>query len=166
MLFTLPFVSIDRRWLFYSAAGKSHLALQFCLRAQLPLDEGGISASSAFLSSESAFPSSRLLQMAESCSSKYLGTNSAIALDNVHLATCESLEDLEHTVSFVVPALVVSLRSTSRNLRVLVIDSIAAPIRSDYASSSTNNNLLQRGKDLSSFGQKRQPTLSCHHANQ
>lgn len=119
------------------------------MRVQRPIADGGLAGSAAFLSSESVFPSSRLLQIAQAT---LPSSEAEDILHHVYLASCASLEDLEHTVSYIVPSLADALLATERPLRLLVVDSIAAPVRSEYASS--NSSLLQRGKDLSSFGQR------------
>jgi hypothetical protein len=69
--------------------------------------------------------------------------------NHVLLAQMGDFEDLEHAVRYTVPVLRNKRQSTSHPLRLLIIDSIAAPLRSEYASSS--NALAQRGKDLSAF---------------
>jgi RecA/RadA recombinase len=69
--------------------------------------------------------------------------------NHVLLAQMGDFEDLEHAVRYTAPVLRNKRQSTSHPLRLLIIDSIAAPLRSEYASSS--NALAQRGKDLSAF---------------
>ena len=141
-------------FLWCRSAGKTHFALQLCLRAQLPPNLGGLSGSAAFISSEGAFPSARLCDMAAAlCASlsPALARQPDEFTDNVLLTRTEKFEDLEHCVNYTLPALIEQVRDVYP-LRLVVVDSIAASIRSEYASSTSG--LTQRGKDLSTLGQQ------------
>ncbi|XP_062589034.1 DNA repair protein XRCC3-like [Saccostrea cucullata] len=110
-----------------SASGKTQFCLQLCLSVQLPQDLGGLGAGAAYICTEDAFPSKRLGQMID-----YLRRRSdrhrQIAFgDQIFIEHVPDLESLNMCIHQKLPHLL-----SGGNVKLLVIDSVAAVFRSDY----------------------------------
>lgn len=105
-----------------SGTGKTQLALQLLLAAQLPVSHGGLSAASLYLHSEFPFPSRRLRQL----SIFYEAIISRNPLDSIFVQpihTADHLLDLLPRLDYLIPRL---------NIKLIVIDSIAALFRGEF----------------------------------
>ena len=119
-----------------SGAGKTQLALQLAIHAQRPVAQGGLGAATAYVCTEAAFPARRLAQMAAAAAARaYDGmphinddASSSAYADNVYVEHADTIEQLQHVVGERVPYLM-----RHANVRVVVIDSIAALFRVEYA---------------------------------
>ncbi|XP_015185646.1 PREDICTED: DNA repair protein XRCC3-like isoform X2 [Polistes dominula] len=129
----------------YGAAGtgKTQLALQLCLTVQLPLTAGGFAAGAIYICTESTFPSKRLYEFIKNLDAikNYDNINGDIVFVE-HIAT---IEDLESSLIYRVPLLL-----KKQNIRLLIIDSIAAPYRVE----EWNDELKNRSKSLRTVGQQ------------
>lgn len=146
------------------------------LRVQLPLAQGGLAGSCAYLSSEGNFPSQRLLGIAESlCASSPTHENGQAEaeesdgspdsvrrmMDNVQLIHCAEVEALQHAVRYSLPALIESLEcatsaSTAKKpVKLVIVDSIAAPFRG-----AEGGDALKPGKDGADGEQQQNKSLS------
>lgn len=134
-----------------SSSGKTQLCLQLCLHVQLPVSQGGLASSAYYMSSQSTFPTRRALQIAQSRYS--LPQDQALEmLDHIRLTPAESFNDLEHFALIWTRSLAQQARSTGKPLGLLVIDSLAAPIRTAYGSDAAS--FRQRANDLNAFGER------------
>lgn len=120
------------------------------MQVQLPREEGGLAGSCAYLCSEGNFPSVRLYQIAEShlLKSGYRLDKSQLQniTDTVHLIHCSEVDTLQHAVQYALPALVERLEqsasindgngSVTKPVRLIIVDSIAAPFRGAEAAES------------------------------
>ncbi|KAI3444155.1 hypothetical protein Pfo_000820 [Paulownia fortunei] len=104
-----------------SGTGKTQLSLQLLLAAQLPPSRGGLSASSLYLHSEFPFPFRRLHQL--SFHRPHLPHNPLDRIFVQPLHSADHLLDLLPRLDFLVPSL---------NIKLIVIDSIAALFRGEY----------------------------------
>lgn len=68
-----------------SGCGKSQICLQLALNVQLSLADGGLEKSTVYICTEDAFPSKRLVQMAESYKKEY---HYIKWLDNIFIEHC------------------------------------------------------------------------------
>ncbi|XP_043667755.1 uncharacterized protein MAL8P1.12-like isoform X2 [Vespula pensylvanica] len=129
----------------YGAAGtgKTQLALQLCLTVQLPLNAGGLAAGAIYISTEAAFPAKRLHELVQNLDviQDYDNINGDIIFVE-HIAT---IEDLESSLLHRVPILL-----NRQKIRLLIIDSIAAPYRVE----EWNNESRNRSKSLRTVGQQ------------
>lgn len=143
-----------------SATGKTHLCLHLALQVQLPPSYGGVQGGCIMLCSEGAFPSKRMKQIAEDMVDRLdpeadVETAVTGCMDNVHLLRGEDVESLQHALQYAVPAKIESLaRSPTSDappvglpVKLLILDSLAAPLRASTASSTTVS-MVQRSKDL------------------
>ncbi|XP_006879225.1 PREDICTED: DNA repair protein XRCC3, partial [Elephantulus edwardii] len=117
----------------HSAAGKTQLALQLCLAVQLPRQHGGLGAGAVYICTEDAFPARRLQQLItgqpqlrpdvprELLSKVRFG-------DQVFVEHAADVDALLECVGRRVPILLE--RSMAR---LVVLDSVAAPFRCDFA---------------------------------
>eukprot|EP00941_MAST-03F_sp_MAST-3F-sp1_P001829 g1829.t1 len=117
-----------------AAAGKTQLALQLCLTVQLPKEKGGLEGGVAYISTEGAFASGRLAEMAHEFEEKHgapyeNGVRKKLS-DNVFVMSISDVEDLDNAI-----ATDLSLIVERENLRLVVIDSIAAVFRGDFGNS-------------------------------
>lgn len=120
-----------------AGSGKSQLCLQLCLQAQLALRNGGLAGSAAYICTEGDFPSKRLAQISEGfgrkhptyCEDLYENTGDfdVTLTDQVLIFRCESIEKLHNILTRDLP-----LVMEQRNVRLLILDSIAALLRGEY----------------------------------
>ncbi|CAA0809718.1 DNA repair protein XRCC3 homolog [Striga hermonthica] len=104
-----------------SGTGKTQLSLQLLLAAQLPPSRGGLDASALYLHSEFPFPSRRLHQLSSH--------TPHLPRDPLARVYVESLTSADHLLD-VLPRL--DLWIPKLNIKLLVIDSIAALFRGEY----------------------------------
>ncbi|XP_058795276.1 DNA repair protein XRCC3-like [Phymastichus coffea] len=125
-----------------SGTGKTQLALQLCLTAQIKNDSSNYLYGAAYICTEAAFPSNRLQQLFEKSpiAKKHLISNEMIFIEHV-----SSTEDLEHCISS--PERLPQLLSKYK-IKLIVIDSIASTYRVEYES----DNLKNRAKSLRNLG--------------
>lgn len=115
-----------------SSTGKTQLALQLCLAVQLPPRHGGLEAGAVFVSTEDAFPSRRLQQLIGQ--QQQLRTDVPADVlgripfgDRIFVEHVADVDSLLQCVTTKVPVLL------ARGLvRLLVIDSVAAPFRCEF----------------------------------
>ncbi|XP_012221734.1 DNA repair protein XRCC3-like [Linepithema humile] len=107
----------------YGAAGtgKTQLALQLCLTVQLPATAGGLEAGAIYISTETAFPSKRLQQLLDN--SEITKTHSVTG-DVIFVNHVATTDELELCLKNRVPLLM-----NVHKIRLLIVDSIAAPYR-------------------------------------
>ncbi|XP_016041595.2 DNA repair protein XRCC3 isoform X2 [Erinaceus europaeus] len=131
-----------------SSAGKTQLALQLCLAVQFPLRHGGLEAGSVYICTEDAFPSRRLQQLIRQ--QRQLRTDvPGDVVDGIRFGDqifIEHVADVDALLACVgrkVPLLL------SRGLaRLVVLDSVAAPFRCEFASEAA----ATRAQHLRSLG--------------
>uniref|UniRef100_A0A8D0WIS0 DNA repair protein XRCC3 n=1 Tax=Sus scrofa TaxID=9823 RepID=A0A8D0WIS0_PIG len=139
-----------------SSTGKTQLALQLCLAVQLPRQHGGLGTGAVYVCTEGAFPSRRLQQLVAQqqllrpdVPGDVLGKikfGDQIFVE--HVADVDTLLDC---VSRKVPVLL------SRGVaRLLVIDSVAAPFRCEFAGADS----ARRARRLQALGAELR-RLSC-----
>lgn len=92
-----------------------------------------------------------MLQMLRLHNRNASGNKNTTSLANIHLAQSATFEELDHCIRYTLSPLADSLITADFPLRLVVIDSLAASVRSEYDASSES--LMQRGKDLALFGQ-------------
>lgn len=104
-----------------SGTGKTQLALQLLLAAQLPVSRGGLSAASLYLHSEFPFPFRRLHQL--SVHRPHLPHNPLDRIFVEPLHSVDHLLDVLPRLENLVPKL---------NIKLIIIDSIAALFRGEF----------------------------------
>jgi DNA repair protein RAD57 len=109
-----------------AGAGKSNLLMQLSLAVQLPPSYGGLDKGAIFLSTESGSFDSRRLHSIMNEHARLRGLTSS---DRILVYNCDSQDELEHVVCFQVP-----LAIERQNIGLVVIDSIAACYRTEFAS--------------------------------
>eukprot|EP00128_Syssomonas_multiformis_P018273 Colp12_sorted_trinity150504_noHs@24688 len=110
-----------------SGTGKTQLALQLALNVQLPHKAGGLHGAAVYLCTEAAFPARRLNQLiSEKGKSDPAFLGLALA-DNIFVEHVGSVEEYWEVIDNKLPIL---LRSHA--VRLLVLDSIAGMVRSEY----------------------------------
>ncbi|WOG96857.1 hypothetical protein DCAR_0416195 [Daucus carota subsp. sativus] len=116
-----------------SGSGKTQLALQLLLSAQLPLSLGGLSASSLYLHSEPPYPFRRFEQLSKAFYLSYpqLFDSVECVCNNVHVQDLHSADHLFDVVLKLDSALAEESRK-AMPIKVIVIDSIAALFRSEF----------------------------------
>ncbi|GAA5985781.1 hypothetical protein JCM10908_007110 [Rhodotorula pacifica] len=161
-----------------SSSGKTNLCLQLACTVQLPPSLGGAHGGALYISSEGggAIPSRRLVQLAKYWSETVNAASEAEDgrttttrdfLDNVHVETAPDAETLMALLAYHVPAAIeriAALASSSPSssssaspsrtrplpIRLLILDSIAAPFRSAHSNGSTG--FAQRAKEFVQIG--------------
>lgn len=137
-----------------SGAGKTQLCLQLLLRAQLPLAGGGLDGASLYIGTEGGAPLRRLSGLAAAMKADLgvsVGDDYASRVFIHTLATVGELVTLLDRVP-------VLARKTE--LRMIVIDSMAALFRGDF--SSTSADLRSRASLLFQLSQKLRQLASDH----
>lgn len=120
-----------------AGSGKTQLCLQLCLQAQLSLRNGGLAGTAIYICTEGDFPSKRLQQMVQAfqrkhptyCEDLYENTGDFdISLtDQVLIFRCETIEKLHNVITKDLPIIM-----QQRNVKLLMLDSIAALLRGEY----------------------------------
>ncbi|CAH1792516.1 unnamed protein product [Owenia fusiformis] len=134
-----------------SASGKTQLCMQLCLTVQLPTSQGGLEGGAAYICTEDVFPNKRLVQMIQ-----HFGRTTASKInfgDNIFIEHTSDMDSLWYCLKTRVPALL-----NRFNIKLIVIDSVAALFRYEYSLNQT----FERSKKLSLFGAYLH-NLSCKH---
>ncbi|CAB1118285.1 unnamed protein product [Ectocarpus sp. CCAP 1310/34] len=109
-----------------AGAGKTQLCLQLLLQAQLAPEAGGLGGKSYVLTcGEGDFPSRRLRQMASTYQSRH-GVKPEKLMEGVCIQNAKTLDDQMMIIMEHLPHIM-----RSQNVKLVVIDSIAALFRSD-----------------------------------
>ncbi|BGP03684.1 putative RAD57 protein [Rhodotorula toruloides ATCC 204091] len=163
-----------------SSSGKTNLCLQLCVTVQLSRSRGGLGGGALFITSEGKVPSTRLFELAEHYSSvDETDENSRTAwdfLDNIHTEKAPDIETLSAVLSYHAPATIERVASASRSsspassappstlthppgrsqpkpplpIRLLVLDSIAAPFRAETETGTLG--FANRAKEFAQLG--------------
>ena len=127
-----------------SGAGKSQLCLQLSLTVQLPLRVGGFGGRSVYISTECAIPSGRLKQLATVLSLKHTQMKVKELMDGVLVHHCATVQNLRSLLNNELQLLL----KLNSDIKLLIIDSLAALFRVEYNKDESNN----RTNDLKSIG--------------
>lgn len=111
-----------------AGVGKTQLALQLLLQVQLPVQEGGLQGNAFFLSTEGEVPIVRLSQMQDFFKLKHPWAQSFDFLQHVFLARVQTVDEQEEVVMKRLPLLL-----ARQNVKLVVIDSIAALLRVEFS---------------------------------
>ena len=148
---------------FFSAAGKTQLALQLSLLVQLPVAQGGLDGSAAYLTTSGALPTPRLVQLLHSHPQL---AGSCSTLDNVQTSTTRTVSSLLHVLSAVLPASILAAKARSRSrppLKLLVIDSVAELLHYDEDGGKTSTaTLSERSRNLSAIAAQLHALAATH----
>ncbi|KAK0080121.1 hypothetical protein PV325_000427 [Microctonus aethiopoides] len=123
-----------------AGTGKTQLALQLCLTAQIPSDQG-CQAGAIYICTESVFPSKRLQNLLEESP---IAKEHNLNGDLIFIEHISTVNDLEICVINRLPILL-----SNRRIGLIIIDSIAAPYRVEYESTELRN----RAKSFRNIGQ-------------
>ena len=145
--------------------GKSQLCLQLCVQVQLPRSLGGLDAGAIYIGTESALPTTRLAQIADSLTSNFVNSppshiptediNSALDAmashgDRIYYYNCNDLETQEHIVTYQLPVVLARYR-----VGLIILDSVTANYRAEFdrpppsqRSQSQPAQMAQRSRDL------------------
>jgi DNA repair protein RAD57 len=148
-----------------SGMGKSQLCLQLCVQVQLPRSLGGLDAGAIYIGTESALPTTRLAQIADSLASNLVTSppsdiptediNSALEGlashgDRIYYYNCIDLETQEHIVTYQLPVVLARYR-----VGLIILDSVTANYRAEFdrpppsqRSQSQPAQMAQRSRDL------------------
>jgi DNA repair protein RAD57 len=151
---------------FHSAAGKTQLALQLSLLVQLPVAQGGLNGSAAYLTTSGGLPTPRLVQLLHE---HPLLAGSRSTLDDVQTSTTRTVSSLLHVLSDVLPASILlnnskDAKARSRPpLKLLVIDSIAELLHYDEEGGKTSTaTLSERSRNLSAIAAQLHALAATH----
>ncbi|XP_004837525.1 DNA repair protein XRCC3 [Heterocephalus glaber] len=131
-----------------SSSGKTQLALQLCLAVQFPRQHGGLEAGAVYICTEDVFPSKRLRQLIAQQPQLRADVPGEVVQsirfgDQIFVEHAADVDALLECVSHKVPMLL------SRGLvRLLVVDSVAAPFRCEFDSQAS----VARARLLQSLG--------------
>lgn len=103
--------------------GKTQLCHQLCVMVQLPPEEGGLSGKAIYIDTEGTFRPERIIQIAE-----YRGLDPREALRNIVYARAYNF-----SVQVNIPNMVYDFITANRDVRLVVVDDIAALYRIDIA---------------------------------
>jgi DNA repair protein RadA len=102
--------------------GKTQIAHQLAVDVQLPVDQGGLNGEAVYIDTESTFRPERIVAMA-----KAVGVDSEAALSRIHVARAFNSN---HQMLLVGKA---QELARERPVRLVVVDSLTAHFRSEYA---------------------------------
>lgn len=129
-----------------SATGKSQICLQLSMMVQLPESHGGLNGSAVYITTENKFPDKRFEQMKPFFKQKYkdVFTDSEIG-DKIFVKHVVDVKELSDILERQLPKLI-----KASNVKLLVIDSIAAIFRVEY----TMEEMDKRAKVLNKIAAK------------
>ncbi|KAJ8521015.1 hypothetical protein ONZ45_g2253 [Pleurotus djamor] len=141
-----------------SSAGKTQLALQLSLSVQLPPEQGGLSGATCYLTTSSKLPTTRLLEIRESRQS---WLPSLCSLDHIHTLPVPTIPLLTQVLSTLLPQQIEMLSSTTRPIKLIVIDALAELFH-DMSEKTTTNTLVERSRNISEIAQLLHSLASKH----
>ena len=109
-------------------SGKTQVGFQLCVNVQLPLEEGGLNGGAIFIDTEGTFRPERITQMAEA---KGLDPNEVLSKIFVARAT-----NSDHQMLLAEKAEEL-IKDKSKNVKLIVMDSLTAAFRTDYLGRGT-----------------------------
>ncbi|KAJ2485272.1 DNA repair protein rhp57 [Coemansia sp. RSA 2050] len=136
-----------------SASGKTQLCIQLAISAQLPEAYGGLDGDVIYISTEGPFPVNRVGSMVYPFVHRVCGEDYANSVDpadfmyRIQVAEFESMETMFHAFDYKVPDLL-----SSGNVRLMIVDSIAAHLRFNMSHDNA-------GQSLSAFYKERSDSL-------
>lgn len=136
-----------------SGAGKSQICLQLSLMVQLPAARGGLEKGAVFISTENAFPSKRLFEMAQAFTNRYGDKN---YLDNIFIELVHDSEDLLRCVISRLPNLM-----HRKLIGLIIIDSVAAIFRLESNTIDRANHMRKLAKELLIISRKYDCVVVC-----
>jgi DNA repair protein RadA len=101
--------------------GKTQIAHQVAVNVQMPVDQGGLSAETVYIDTESTFRPERIVDMA-----KAIGLDPQTALAHIHVARAYNSN---HQMLLVSKA---QELAREKPIRLIVVDSLTAHFRSEY----------------------------------
>ncbi|KAJ2101501.1 DNA repair protein rhp57 [Coemansia sp. RSA 922] len=142
-----------------SASGKTQLCIQLAISAQLPETYGGLDGDVIYISTEGPFPVHRLESMVYPLAHRVCGEDYANSVDpadfmhRIQVAEFESMETMFHAFDYKVPALL-----STGNVRLMIVDSIAAHLRFNTGDDDTGQSPFafykERSESLVAMGAK------------
>ncbi|KAG8784029.1 hypothetical protein FRC20_005131 [Serendipita sp. 405] len=136
-----------------SSSGKTQLALQLALTAQLREEENGVNSGVAYFTTTSALPVKRLTELA-SHHPKLRDHSAKAFTDNVHACSTSTVPALISVIKHALPQLCKQAELSKGKLkpiRVLVIDSLGSLFQS--INRTTTSTLVERAKSLNEVSQ-------------
>ncbi|KAI9204175.1 P-loop containing nucleoside triphosphate hydrolase protein [Polychytrium aggregatum] len=109
-----------------NGTGKTQVALQLCLSAQLPHHCGGLEGGAIYIDTEQKFQFQRLYQISDHMRKRFPAAALDRVGDHVHVMHIRDFDTLHHVLMYQVPVLM-----SQRPIRLIVIDSIAATLRAE-----------------------------------
>ncbi|XP_063882016.1 DNA repair protein XRCC3-like isoform X1 [Scylla paramamosain] len=125
-----------------SGSGKTQIALQLSLCAQLPPVAGGLGKGVAYICTESQFPTARLQQMVKHFKAKH-SKGPASYTDGIFVHHIPDMDSLVDCVRYQLPCLL-----SQRPIGLVVLDSVASPFRAEESNMENKNLLYTLGYQL------------------
>ncbi|XP_075048620.1 DNA repair protein XRCC3 [Mixophyes fleayi] len=133
-----------------SSAGKTQFALQLCLSVQYPVEYGGLGAGAVYICTEDAFPSKRLQELIKQQSK----LRAEVPADVIHKIRFGDRIFIEHAADVDMLTVCITKRLPilllRGQIRLIVIDSIAALFRCEFAA----RDAVLKAKHLQTLGAK------------
>ncbi|KAJ1569566.1 hypothetical protein HK405_001830 [Cladochytrium tenue] len=138
-----------------SGAGKTQLALQLCLTVQWREDQGGLAGGAVYIATEQWSPVGRLAEMAsvmlgegrlpavvddQAATGDAEGVDVSTYLNNIHLIHLRDAETQHHIIKYQLPIFM-----EKNNVRLVVVDSIAANFRGGAQFDPSESRCLESG---------------------
>ncbi len=108
-------------------SGKSQMAFQLAINAQLPEEQGGLNGDVVWVDTEGTFRPNRVIQLAEA-----KGLNPKEALERIHVARAFSAD---HQILLVEK--IPELFKKYPNIKLIIVDSLTSIFRSEYVGRGT-----------------------------
>ncbi|KAJ7694125.1 P-loop containing nucleoside triphosphate hydrolase protein [Mycena rosella] len=128
-----------------SAAGKTQMALQLSLFAQVPASLGGLSGSACYITISSKLPTSRLLQIVDA---HPLLSREICGLDDINTMKTPTIPVLIHVLSKILPDLVAQRVDDPelKPVKLVIIDALAELFHS--SDKTTTTTLIERSQNI------------------
>ncbi|TPX34997.1 hypothetical protein SmJEL517_g02517 [Synchytrium microbalum] len=128
-----------------AATGKTTLALQLCITAQLPEEEGGLGKGAIWIATEQLFPSTRLYHLVSSFQQRYQSLSGFDPGQFIAVLSLRDVETQQHILLYHLTHVIDKM-----DAGIVIIDSIASNFRAE--NTGTGNEALDRSKTLYLIG--------------
>ncbi|XP_035221283.1 DNA repair protein XRCC3-like [Stegodyphus dumicola] len=123
-----------------SGSGKTQLCLHLSIYAQLPHHLGGLNSEVLYIHSEGDFPIKRFIQLAKAVQKQHASSKIKNVTDGLILKKVHNINEMMHVLQQSLP----NLLQKGKRPKLIIIDSVAALLRSEYENSSVRTQLIQK----------------------
>ena len=139
-----------------AGSGKTQFALQISVQTLLPLHLAGLDSGVVYISTEGRFPMQRFIQILTEKTSEIPDFDVKRFTDRLYILHTNDTVTQSHVIKYHLPALL-----TRVNVKLIVIDSIAANYRGEVADRDRNKEVYEIGRMLKRIAAENNIAVLC-----